>query len=239
MELASRLAVEERLASRLALLGAKQRRAILAALGEPPDFDRLTPEFWARLEKLVREEVAAEALIVYLLMLGQQWDDWQPLSGRLPVDVGTQGGAWSAGFGADQAEQWIATTRDRVEQLRSRQQATPINRLRGQLVDILGPNRIATWAVTMTTAAASGGSLASRDLLERRTGVRLAGVWRTEQDAKVCPICLPLGNTNEIVWREQFPGGPPAHPNCRCHLDFVVWGGRGVLAPERPEFVGV
>ncbi len=49
---------------------------------------------------------------------------------------------------------------------------------------------------------------------------RKVAVWNTERDAKVCPICSPLDKKREPDWVAKFPTGPPAHPNCRCHLTF-------------------
>ena len=47
-------------------------------------------------------------------------------------------------------------------------------------------------------------------------------VWHTEQDGLVCPVCRPLNGQPEAVWADRVPAGPPAHPNCRCWLDYQV-----------------
>ncbi len=47
-------------------------------------------------------------------------------------------------------------------------------------------------------------------------------IWHTEQDGLVCPVCRPLNRTLEPVWADAIPAGPPAHPNCRCWLDYQV-----------------
>lgn len=46
-------------------------------------------------------------------------------------------------------------------------------------------------------------------------------LWFTELDERVCPICLPLHGEPREVWSYVAPLGPPAHPNCRCWLDYV------------------
>jgi len=46
--------------------------------------------------------------------------------------------------------------------------------------------------------------------------------WHTEGDGHVCPICRPLNRAPESVWADRIPAGPPAHPNCRCWLDYQV-----------------
>jgi hypothetical protein len=62
--------------------------------------------------------------------------------------------------------------------------------------------------------------------------------WRTVQDADVCPICEPLhGQT--IKMRSTFltsvgaRNGPPAHPRCRCYLQYGELQGGQV--PGRPD----
>lgn len=55
----------------------------------------------------------------------------------------------------------------------------------------------------------------------------LLKIWRTQQDERVCPICSPLNGTNQRVWGERFPAGPPSHPNCRCFLIYHI-GGAGL-----------
>ena len=44
--------------------------------------------------------------------------------------------------------------------------------------------------------------------------------WITANDAAVCPICGPLHQREYADWAERFPDGPPAHPRCRCYLEW-------------------
>jgi len=44
--------------------------------------------------------------------------------------------------------------------------------------------------------------------------------WITEPVA--CPICYPLHGTSRSTWSIKFADGPPAHPNCRCHLEWLI-----------------
>lgn len=49
-------------------------------------------------------------------------------------------------------------------------------------------------------------------------------IWNTSEDDKVCPICRPLNQKPSEEWAEEFPEGPPAHPNCRCWLEYSDYG---------------
>jgi len=51
-------------------------------------------------------------------------------------------------------------------------------------------------------------------------GDGLVPVWITARDDRVCPICGPLDSQRYEHWRDSFPSGPPAHPNCRCGLRY-------------------
>lgn len=46
-------------------------------------------------------------------------------------------------------------------------------------------------------------------------------IWRIDPRSNVCPICLSLNGQTIEVYGIRFPQGPPAHPNCRCYLDYV------------------
>ena len=46
-------------------------------------------------------------------------------------------------------------------------------------------------------------------------------VWATEKDDKVCKICGPLNGRPADKWG-KFELGPPAHPVCRCYLNYEV-----------------
>lgn len=63
--------------------------------------------------------------------------------------------------------------------------------------------------------------------MPKRDSLNLLKIWRTQKDERVCPICSPLDGTNQRVWGERFPAGPPSHPNCRCFLIYHI-GGAGL-----------
>lgn len=80
-----------------------------------------------------------------------------------------------------------------------------------------GKKRAVSIAVTETTRASAAATNGLQDYY-KEYGLEYERAWVTNEDELVCPVCGPLNNKRERVWRQQFPGGPPAHPNCRCFL---------------------
>lgn len=74
-------------------------------------------------------------------------------------------------------------------------------------------------AITTGSDAQSKGELDGKSDIERETGKRLYGIWRTENDARVCPLCSPLDGTVE-KWMREWPQGPARHARCRCWLEW-------------------
>lgn len=106
-----------------------------------------------------------------------------------------------------------------------------VGRMRDQFDEFKGdPDKLATLktarraediAVTELTKALSAGKMDGRDAVAKDKGTKPRTLyWFTADDAMVCSICRPLHRTGERVWSKRFPDGPPAHPNCRCDLEF-------------------
>lgn len=87
---------------------------------------------------------------------------------------------------------------------------------RERLAVAFSDSRAEGLAITHTTASRSIGQLTIATLLG--DDVERDWEWLTEGDGRVCPICRPLNGNLSSVWRLVAPGGPPAHPRCRCDL---------------------
>lgn len=117
---------------------------------------------------------------------------------------------------------------------------------------ILTPDRAARTAATAITAAASAVEIEARaaqtapdqpapkrdqfgriPLAQIRDGQ--IAIWQTERDSRVCKICAPLHGQDQDVWQDEFPFGPPAHPNCRCFLNYRGGGADDRAAPDQPS----
>lgn len=90
--------------------------------------------------------------------------------------------------------------------------------LRTELERIFSPRRAELAAVTEVTRAASEGwERVATDL--RSKGVRLVAVWQTLVDERVCPICGPRHDKTQ---GDGWMFLPPAHPKCRCFVNYEV-----------------
>lgn len=92
--------------------------------------------------------------------------------------------------------------------------------------ELFSRDRAARLAATETTRAISAGEGWARGIAETASGIPLLATWHTEDDASVCPVCSRLNDRDEVFWGDQFPSGPPAHPNCRCWLSYAPLGSR-------------
>ena len=83
---------------------------------------------------------------------------------------------------------------------------------------MFGEVRAQMIATTEITRAQSEAAAMYKRELDKR-GVETVERWVTAEDEHTClDICEPLDNTMRDVWGQQFPDGPPAHPNCRCGI---------------------
>ena len=97
----------------------------------------------------------------------------------------------------------------------------PVDASRQELVDaILTSARWGRTAATTVTKAATAGSQYIASAWVTLNGLLVRTIWRTSADARVCPICAPLDGSPADVYSFVSPEGPPAHPNCRCWLDY-------------------
>jgi hypothetical protein len=95
-----------------------------------------------------------------------------------------------------------------------------------------GPSRVENIAVTETTGAASA---AGEIAVDATVGRNEEDRWFTAEDQRVCPICAPLNGKNRSDWSRFFPDGPPAHPRCRCWIEYAfeqVGAGAGASPPQ-------
>jgi hypothetical protein len=114
-------------------------------------------------------------------------------------EVRTAAGKWATARANELAKDIVQTTKDM-----------------GDLDDA----RAAMIAATEITGSVSAGEAGAAAFLATKGTGKYTAKWRTEDDALVCEICEPLNGASVEVYGDVSPSGPPAHPNCRCWLEY-------------------
>lgn len=242
-DLTDRMAFEARFARELSKLTSKQRQEFRDKLGTPPDYSRITPDDWSRWETERRNR-----LLLFLLLAGldsaethaAEVEAEHPEAGDLKTEARKHARDWAINRSAVLASEQVRKARERLDELANQwrqMREVPPELVDQDLVDTFAPRFDATTAATETTAGNSAGINGALNAA-RDAGVPMVLRWFTRADDRVCPICGPLHRKIVDLWelvvsnspssgraaalasiREN--GGPPAHPNCRCHAELV------------------
>lgn len=244
-----RAEIEAGLAADLAAVNAELANQLAEYVKANPVEPQIPDSFYQEVETKNRDMLA-----IWLILT---WDESARRHGWTGDDEQAAGLEWADRRASDVAKQFTETTRDRVGQAASRwrektkpegptpgrpspdadpgtepsppkppEPPTP-EEIDEEIEKILGPDRAETVAVTETSNAVTDASDAAMDA----QGLKgLDDIWRTERDAKVCYICNSLAGKKREVWAWQFDAGPPAHPNCRCWIEYAAEK-QGALAP--------
>ena len=196
-----------------------QADAVMAALGDPPDLNNLSPEFWeteaGALIATIRPELEAMAMagaVAASAGVAVLWDE---------AVIAREAAEWAGRYAYDLVMGLDANTLALLRVVVPRFIQTPgmtIGQLRRELIPAFGERRAQTIAVTETTRAFQAGQRVIQRELERG-GLRRLRKWNTAGDERVCDLCGPLENQTEDEW--SGTDGPPRHPSCRCWTTFV------------------
>lgn len=75
-------------------------------------------------------------------------------------------------------------------------------------------------AATEVTRAITAGEVGLVGYLVATADIRMASLWHTAEDDRVCELCESLDGVGQEIYGMVSIDGPPAHPNCRCWLDW-------------------
>lgn len=188
-----------------------QLEAVLAALGDPPDINNLTEEFWATERGLMvaglRPELEAMALtaaeqVILVQGVGISWDQAAEAAAR-----------WAETYSYKLVTDITDTTKRMLQEkvaLFIREPGRTIGDLSADLEPYFGKIRADMIAVTETTRGFSQGELDSVSIAQGM-GFKLVPFWHTARDELVCNLCTPRDS-------QEIRDGvfPPMHPRCRC-----------------------
>jgi len=201
-DLPNRQEREKRLAAAIFLLLSRQGKAFTSGTFDLASFETAAaeasyPELIATYEQAARELAKAQGTTLDAATLRAQAEEW--------ADKTSQ--ELAAGM-ADTTKQAIADAKAGGATLAA------------SALTIFGRSRADAIGATETTGAISAGEQPAVAQYEIETGNELEPIWQTEEDDAVCPICRPFDGKPSEFWSDDFPNGPPGHPNCRCWLEW-------------------
>lgn len=215
-ELADRERYQQQLQSRLERLSAAHRKELESLLGTPPDLRNVPDAFWEKVERETQLELAA--ILILIMMACSSSDGLSGDASRGQADRWSHGRARevAAGMRATTVNQLNATAKVWNAEIAAGKKIG-VQRIRADLMKVLGPERMRAVVITETTKAASAGTMAAADGLESEE--RHDVVWRLG-NAEHCPFCVRMANTSQAYW-SKYTDGPPAHVGCQCFLQIV------------------
>jgi len=236
MDLIARTGHEKSLLGVVERLNDEQRRELYRLVGNPPSLSNVPQEFWDRVTERNRLALLPLLLFVFLASYKQHARRVAGVDMDAPEQVATAQVAtaqqaaeeWATARAQAVASGMTATTRERLEA--AIPELTDRDKLREYLDTLFSTQRADSISVTETTNAATAGAEAA---VVRTVGLTEGDTWYTERDAKVCPICVPMHGRPRSVWSGYFPEGPPAHPRCRCWIQYAA------EKQSQPQFSGV
>jgi len=209
---------ETDLARSLSRLSQRQLNRLMESVGDPPDLNKITPEFWNEYSTAMRGELLPTLEKIFL---GSAEDLLGTTS--IGVDwalVNQEAARWARSYGYDLVRGITDNTRNALRDKTAAffEQGLNLRQLRDSLESLFGPVRAEMLAATEVTRAAAQGEAATVREIEK-SGIAMVPVWNTNNDAIVrrCPICWPRhGKKQGDGWIDL----PPAHPRCRCWCNY-------------------
>lgn len=222
-----RNAGEKDLARRLKTLSKKHRKAIQNAMEQYGGLEQIPAAFWDSLQKEIEDENAAMLALIFIA--AHDTTSRQLQVDRTKKEVEQKAQEFAIARSRAMGKSHVDHTRERLShrlEVLSDKITTTVDQIRiagEELKGILTDDRAENAATTETTSGISGGQIGSAEDYEADNPQdKVSYKWKTERDARVCLICKPLDGKLDHHWSTYFPGGPPAHPNCRCELILYV-----------------
>lgn len=214
---------ERSLSQSLGKLTPRFQGMIWAALNDYGSVRAIPPEFWDQLAEQVNQRTAAALLIMMMLAFHDTEDDLD-MEAIDDADLAVSASPLATRIGQNTSRQWMASVRDRL----IRKEIGGEEVTRDDIVDIVTEDGATLTARNGTTVARAASRRSAGGEYVRRNGGAIQLVWTTHPELSAsgpCPICEDLDGLPEFGtgfggggWAEEFPDGPPAHPNCVCDL---------------------
>lgn len=195
---------------------------IMAALGEPPDADRVPQSLWDRLNAALN--AALEPILLEMALASAA--GLAVTVGFDPGIVNERAAAWAEQYSFDLVKGITDNSAARLGELVGaffRDPAQDLQGLADKIAALFGPVRGEMIATTEATrASAEGEQRLLEEIMQLNPSARMEEFWQTSEDEIVCPICRPLnGVKGDGKGNFKHPDDGkryrlPAHPRCRC-----------------------
>jgi hypothetical protein len=216
----------DELESKLARIVGKEMRSqltrLMEYLGDPPKLENVPETFWQDGGKQLRGVVQPFFEQVFL-------DQAEGLMKEVGIGVdwaliNSAAIEWARSYTFDLVTGINKTSQELLRKSVADyfESQMTIGDLEQRLTGTFGPVRAEMIAVTEVTRSSVEGELALVSEIEKDNNVKMIAVWNTNNDEQVCPICGPLhGKRQGDGWHVP----PPAHPRCRCWLNYEFANG--------------
>ena len=224
-DVSNRKELERDLAKSIARALGLQFDEIMQLLGNPPNMDNLSSEYWQEAERELAGAIKPQLQNIFLSQAQQLMD-------QLPVGVvdwglvNTRAIEWVNAYSFELVSGITDVTRRGIQaglQAFFEDGGMSIDDLTASLTNLFGPVRAEMIAITEVTRASVQGELALVNIIEmENSNIHMIPVWQTANDDRVCEICGPRNGTHYgTVWFDY----PPAHPRCLPGDTLVLPGG--------------
>lgn len=209
---------ERRLTRKLGGKFDAQLKELLDLLGDPPRFENVPEEFWARCSSELRR-VIEDTMTDILLEHANEFLEVAPIGGVDWTQINENAAQWARQYSYELVKEITDGQRDKTREEIARYYEDghlTIDDVARALEGQYSRQRAESIAVTETTRAAVEGERGIVHAIEGY-GIRMRGVWRTANDDVTCEVCG--SKDGEEIEGDDFP---PAHPNCRCGVSWEV-----------------
>jgi hypothetical protein len=179
------------------------RENLLHFIGFPPNPENVPEAFWDEVQKRIEEELTSVLIIIFIAASMQ--------GGELTVPY-ADAEEWASEHAAEVAEGYTQHSQEELAEFAEEWGERPsITAVREGVNEIFSVDRAEMIGVTETGRAITAGS-------EAAFGADDEDIWMVQPDC--CDVCDDLDGEPRSVWSLKFPLGPPAHPNCRCEVQY-------------------
>lgn len=239
-------------------LGPTHRRKLRDAIQVYGSARAIPANVWEEIKQDVDQQAAS---LLLLLVMGVYGAEYSRARRTLPADrkshvaanlsdeqtetLRQQASQVAATAGRQVADEYVDSIRrrmathidDKAEEINSLPPKERAKVVKQTIDDAVGGDAAEATVVTNTTRGVTKAQNSAGDDIGRMASVQMTVVWKTERDAKVCPICRPLDGKTIDRWETVLEAnrvppdsrtaimsqlGPPAHLNCRCSKQHVA-----------------